>query len=127
MRSQGVSRSDIVLVVLDDRLDAPRRESFRVAGKPIEALVHDPETLVWFADDDVSRGRPTPLVMIARGVAIGAARDRAERLPGLLALAPAKQNARRCEIADLVDDLHGDRPPQETLAIGAALYPKLVE
>lgn len=136
MRGEGTRLSDIDLVVVFDRLDAARRESFAVDGVPVEAFVHDPETLAWFVNEDVARGRPSILNMIAEGAAIGRDRDRAEALRadistrlavGPMPLSATAVNTLRYEITDAVDDLRGDRTPDEAMAIGAMLHPKLVE
>lgn len=71
MRGEGTYLSDIDLVVVFDRLDAARRESILVDGVPIEAFIHDPETLAWFVEEDIARGRPSILNMIAEGSVIG--------------------------------------------------------
>ncbi|MBB2175031.1 nucleotidyltransferase domain-containing protein [Gluconacetobacter johannae] len=135
MRGDGTYLSDIDLVVIHDRLETARRESFTADGFPIEAFVHDPETLAWFVDADVARGRPSILNMIAEGKIIGDAdraralqRDMARRLAdGPPPLAPGERDALRYDITDAIDDLRGERRPGEILAIGATLYPRLVE
>jgi len=136
MRGEGTYLSDIDLVVIFDQLDAARRESFTVDGVPIEAFVHDSETLAWFVDEDVARGRPSILNMIVEGTAIGLDQDRAETLRanisarlarGPIPLSAIALNALRYEITDAVDDLRGDRTPSEAMAIGAMLHAKLVE
>lgn len=136
MRGQGTYLSDIDLVVVFDRLEAARRESFVVEGIPVEAFVHDPATLAWFVEDDVARGRPSILNMIAEGVVIGRDQDRAEpsraavsaRLAdGPLPLSATALNALRYQITDAVDDLRGKRSASEVMAIGVMLHPKLVE
>ncbi|WP_231866572.1 nucleotidyltransferase domain-containing protein [Acetobacter malorum] len=45
MRGEGTYLSDIDLVVIYDHLEAAYRESFIVGDIPIEAFVHDCETL----------------------------------------------------------------------------------
>ncbi|SDI40736.1 hypothetical protein SAMN05216588_11665 [Pseudomonas flavescens] len=55
MRGQGTYLSDIDLVVIYDCLEAARRESFMADGVPVEAFVHDRQTLGWFIDADVGR------------------------------------------------------------------------
>ena len=45
MRGQGTAYSDLDLVVIYERLPVAYRESFRFQGLPVEAFVHDPETL----------------------------------------------------------------------------------
>lgn len=136
MRGEGTYLSDIDLVVVYDQLEAAHRESFVSEGAPVEAFVHDHQTLGWFINKDVSRGRPSILNMIAEGTIIGRRRKAAETLKkaALARLAegppPLGQdalNALRYEITDAIDDLRGGRPLNELIAIGALLQPKLVE
>ncbi|AFW02908.1 nucleotidyltransferase [Gluconobacter oxydans H24] len=136
MRGEGTYLSDIDLVVIYDHLEAAYRESFVVGDMPIEAFVHDRETLAWFVKDDVSRGRPSILNMIAEGQIIGREYDRAvalrREMSDLLAKGPpplssSGLNALRYELTDAVDDLRGNRTLQEVIAIGASLHPRLVE
>lgn len=136
MRGEGTHLSDIDLVVVFDRLEAARRESLTVEGVPVEAFVHDPETLAWFVEEDVARGRPSILNMIAEGIVIGRDQDRAQALrarisdrlaSGPLPMSVTALNALRYEITDAVDDLRGERTGSEIMAIGAMLHPKLVE
>lgn len=136
MRGEGTYLSDIDLVVIFNHLDAARRESFTVDGVPIEAFVHDPETLAWFVNEDVARGRPSILNMIVEGKIVGSHDGRAEALRdevtarlgnGPLPFSAAALNDLRYEITDAVDDLRGDRTAEEALAIGVMLHPKLVE
>ncbi len=136
MRGEGTYLSDIDLVVVFDHLDAARRESFIFDDVPIEAFVHDRETLGWFVNEDAARGRPSILNMIGEGKIIGCDQSKAEEIradvsarlgSGPLPLSTAALNALRYEITDAVDDLRGDRAADETLAIGAMLYPKLVD
>lgn len=136
MRGEGTYLSDIDLVVVFDHLEAARRESFTIDCVPIEAFVHDPETLAWFVNEDVARGRPSILNMIVEGTIIGRERDRAEAVRadvsdrlanGPLPLSATALNALRYEITDAVDDLRADRTAGEAMAIGALLHPKLVE
>ncbi|MCO8171533.1 nucleotidyltransferase domain-containing protein [Pseudomonas sp. 21LCFQ02] len=136
MRGQGTYLSDIDLVVIYPRLAAGRRESFIDRGVPVEAFVHDPGTLVWFIDADVKRGRPSLLNMIKEGLLIGPAQEAAELLrseviqrlaQGPEPLSADALNVLRYEITDAIDDLRGERSASEILAIGAMLYPKLVE
>ncbi|KXV23059.1 nucleotidyltransferase domain-containing protein [Gluconobacter japonicus] len=136
MRGEGTYLSDVDLVVIYDHLEAAYRESFVVRDMPIEAFVHDRETLAWFVKDDVSRGRPSILNMIAEGQIIGREYDRAvalrREISDLLAKGPpplssSGLNALRYELTDAVDDLRGNRTLQEVIAIGASLHPRLVE
>jgi hypothetical protein len=136
IRGQGTAHSDIDLVVVYGRIDRARRESFRSGGFPVEAFVHDPATLRWFMDQDVARGRPSIVTMVADGRLVGPVTTGAETLRsealGLLAkgpppLAAERRDALRYEITDLIDDLRDRRTPQEMLAIGAALHQRLAD
>ncbi|WP_062113026.1 hypothetical protein [Aureimonas sp. AU40] len=86
-------------------------------------------------DDDVARGRPSLLNMIAEGTVTGDAPRHAELLRqtvlerlhvGPAPLTQGELNAWRYEITDAINDLKGERSTTEALAIGAMLYPKLV-
>jgi len=136
IRGEGTVLSDIDLVVLYDHVEAARRESFVVEGFPVEAFVHDAETLRWFMDQDVERGRPSIVNMVAEGRVIGPRPDCAEALKteaakrladGPPSLSGEALNSLRYAITDLVDDLRGERTPQEMLAIGANLYQALAD
>ncbi|MBN6100937.1 nucleotidyltransferase domain-containing protein [Xanthomonas sp. CFBP 8703] len=136
LRGEGTHLSDIDLVVVYERLPAARRESFLADGVPVEAFVHDPGTLTWFLDDDVARGRPSLLHMIAGGCIVGTASEPARTLQGQIAarlqagpppLSPAQVDALRYQITDLIDDLCGERSAAEIVAIGALLHPLLTE
>jgi hypothetical protein len=136
MRGQGTAASDIDLVVIFDRLEHAWRESLTADGFPVEAFVHDPETLNWFIAQDVDCGYPVMITMIAEGRAIGtnlalATALRAEAA-GILARGPAPLTAKqlqalRYQITDLLDDLRGERTPAEIRAISARLYQPLVD
>lgn len=136
IRGQGTYLSDIDLVVVYTRLEAARRESFIFDGVPVEAFVHDFETLNWFVDGDVERGRPSILNMIVEGSVIGPDKERAKVLrkassrrlkEGPPSLSKTALNSLRYEITDAIDDLRGERLADEVIAIGAMLHPKLVE
>lgn len=136
LRGDGTPTSDIDLVVVFERLEAAWREAFIAEGFPVEAFVHDLETLDWFMDQDVDRGAPSIVTMVADGRAIGAdiaaaqsLQDRARKIlaKGPLPLARERLDALRYRITDLVDDLRGGAPPAEMRAIGAELYQPLAD
>jgi hypothetical protein len=70
-RGEGTTMSDVDLVVLYRCLPNAWRESFVLDGVPVEAFVHDSETLAWFLSSDQARGRPALLAMIAEGRIFG--------------------------------------------------------
>ncbi|MBT2187558.1 nucleotidyltransferase domain-containing protein [Sphingobium nicotianae] len=136
MRGEGTHFSDIDMVVIHDRLPHAHRKSFLFEGVPVEAFVHDPETLAWFVEADSRKGHPAIISVIAGGRIIGAdvvsAQALQARMAARLAAGPppldAEQRDRlRYGITDMLDDLRGDRSMAEIMALGAALYPRLAE
>ncbi len=136
MRGEGTVGSDIDLVVVFPQLERAWRESFIAEGFPVEAFVHDPETLAYYFDKDVESGRPVMLDMVTSGGVIGpqpwlaepvrAAASRA-LARGPRPLAGPAYDTMRYMISDLIDDLRGQRPLAELAAIAAQLYPRLVD
>jgi hypothetical protein len=136
MRGQGSPTSDIDLVVLHPSLPQAYRESFLFQNTPVEAFVHDPETLSWFLEHDRQDGHPALIGMLLEGVLIGphqkTADDFKQHAAQLFAagpppLSPDALERLRYAITDKLDDLAADRSPSERIAIGAALYPLLAE
>ncbi|WDZ78838.1 nucleotidyltransferase domain-containing protein [Ensifer adhaerens] len=136
LRGEGTASSDIDLVVLHETVPAAWRESFHSHGFPVEAFVHDAETLNWFVDQDAAGGRPVLLDMLADGVAIGPGLARAAALQaearhrlgaGPVPLTPEQRDALRYQITDLVDDLRDPRAAAETRAIAAELMTPLAD
>jgi len=136
MRGQGSTASDIDLVVLHPSLAQAYRESFLFQGIPVETFVHDPETLSWFLEQDRKDGRPALIGMLIEGALIGPRQgtgaDFKKRASQMFAEGPPSLNTDAIErlryaITDKLDDLEAERTPAERIAIGAALYPLLVE
>ena len=136
MRGEGSATSDIDLVILHPSLTQAYRESFIFKGIPVETFVHDPETLSWFLEHDRKDGHPALIGMLVEGVLIGPRQDIGhafkQRALQMLAEGPPPLSTDalqrlRYAITDKLDDLEADRSPAEIIAIGAALYPLLVE
>ena len=136
MRGQGTVGSDIDMVVLYPRLDRAWRESIVAEGMPVEAFVHDRDSLEDFFGRDVEAGRPVMITMVVEGRLAGndisGARDLREKAKALLADGPAPLAGQRLQtmlyqISDHVDDLRGERSAAEFRAIAAQLYPKLAD
>jgi len=95
VRGEATPYSDLDLVVVYPRLACAARESFRHDGCPVEAFLHDPETLEYFFGQvDRPSGVPALPQMVAEGIEIPAANDlsRALRLGKLRLL---------CQVRDL--------------------------
>jgi hypothetical protein len=136
MRGQGSATSDIDLVVLHPSLTQAYRESFLFHDIPVETFVHDPETLSWFLEQDRKDGRPALIGMLIEGALIGPRQDIAHAFKKLAlqmfaegppSLSKDTLQRLRYAITDKLDDLAADRSPAEIIAIGADLYPLLVE
>lgn len=135
MRGQGTTASDIDLIVVFPRLERAWRESFLEDEFPVEAFVHDAETLAYYLDKDAGSGCPVMLDMVASGRIIGAdvqlGRALQSRAIEMLAQGPRLKGSDfdglRYRVSDLADDLRGDRPPVEIRAIAAHLYPQLTD
>lgn len=136
MRGEGTLASDIDLVVVFARLERAWRESFVEEGFPVEAFVHDPQTLAYYFHEDAKGGRPIMAHVVATGRIIGAADDLRRALQAeaaeILARGPAPLEGPRYErmryvVSDLADDLRGERPVAEIRAIAARLHQDLAD
>ncbi|EJC76795.1 nucleotidyltransferase domain-containing protein [Rhizobium hidalgonense] len=136
MRGEGTEFSDIDLVIVFPALERAWRESFTEDEFPVEAFVHDPQTLAHYIHQDAESGYPIMGNMVATGSILGPEFERAraiqEKAAGMLAAGPKPlagpaYDALRYHVTDLADDLRGKRPPEEVAAIAAHLYQKLAD
>lgn len=136
VRGEGNDYSDIDLVVVFPNLPRAWRESFEIPGFPVEAFVHDPQTLRYFMNNDMQIGCPIMVNMVATGTIIGkdgvAAKTIQEEAQRLLARGPKPLSGpaydrMRYMISDIADDLRADRPVAEVAGLAAMLYPQLVD
>jgi hypothetical protein len=72
VRGEATASSDLDLVIVHESLHHAYRESFIAHGWPIEAFVHDRETLNHFFGTDRASGVPTLAAMIAEGIELPA-------------------------------------------------------
>ncbi|HVN00002.1 MAG TPA: nucleotidyltransferase domain-containing protein [Caulobacteraceae bacterium] len=136
IRGEGTEGSDLDLIVLFAALPNARRESFVFEGLPVDAFIHDPETLDWTLSEEVRGGRPAMIHMVGRSRVVGpepepgrAWRARAQRLhrAGPAPLTDERRDLLRYHIADRVWDLRDPRPSEQVVAIGFWLYDPLAE
>ena len=94
------------------------RESFRAGGYPVEAFVHDPETLWSFFAQDATAGVPSlaRMVLEGRGMPAPTALSRAAKaradavlLAGPPPLDAAVEQRLRYVVSDLLDDARTPR------------------
>lgn len=137
VRGEGTPYSDLDLVVVYSRLPCAYRESFRHDGYPVEAFIHDLETLEYFFDQlDRPSGVPSLPQMVFEGIELPAATDLSralkQRAAALIAAGPppldAEAEARsRYLVSDLLDDLRAPRSHDELMATGGQLYDRLAD
>jgi hypothetical protein len=135
IRDEATPFSDLDLVVIFDQLPAAYRESFHFQGFPIEAFVHDPETLNYFLFEvDRPSGIPSLAQMIFEGIEIPEPNDVSRSLKQLatsvMQLGPpelSEEDVRklRYDITNLADDIRQPRSKDELVAAGAELYEAL--
>ena len=132
VRGEGTAFSDLDLVIVHGRLDRAYRESFRYDGVPVEAFVHDPETLEYFFQEvDRPSGVPALAHMVFEGIEIPGANDLSrilkDRAASFIAAGPPALDVEgerrlRYVVTDLLDDLRGARSDDDRVAIGSRLY-----
>lgn len=131
MRGEATATSDLDVVVVYERLPHARRESFSFGGWPVEAFVHDPETLGHFVETDRQRGVPALMMMVLEGVEVPAAGEFSARLKRrareVYEAGPPPWDAdemqlMRYRLTDWVDDIREPRAAEELVGTGAYLY-----
>jgi predicted nucleotidyltransferase len=137
VRGEGTATSDLDLVVVYPTLPCAYRESFRFDGYPVEAFVHDPETLEYFfLEVDRPSGVPSLPQMVFEGIEVpgssalsqGLKRRAAEVIEaGPPALEADSEQRLRYFISDLLDDLRAPRSQEELIGAGARLYERLAD
>ncbi len=132
IRGEGTAYSDLDLVVVYSSLPAAYRESFQFDRYPVEAFVHDPDTLeFFFTSIDRPSGIPALPHMVAEGIPVPDATPLSQRLKAraaeVLALGPPPLNTdaerrMRYSVTDIRDDLRGARTYAEAVAAGTQLF-----
>ncbi len=135
-RGEATAYSDIDLVVIFNRLEYGWRESFSFEGWPVEAFIHDPQTLRYFFAKDAREGTCILASMVVEGPAVPKGHVLATQLKGeaaeTIAAGPppweeATITEKRYQITNIVDDLRDPRNPIEAAASIGALYSSLGE
>jgi predicted nucleotidyltransferase len=132
VRGEGTSTSDLDLVVIYRNLPHARRESFRFGKWPVEAFIHDPETLNhFFLEVDRPSGVPSLPTMICEGIEIPRGSDFSQSIRGLAEAVLSKgpplwaqpeTDSSRYAITNLADDLREPRSRAEQVATATALF-----
>jgi len=136
MRGEATPTSDLDIVVVYERLPNAYREAFVYGGWPVEAFVHDAETLEHFFESDRQRGLPALMAMVSEGVEIPGASEFSaawkRRAGELIEAGPPpwdeeELTLRRFRLTDWVDDMRFPRSSDELVATGAYLYQDAAE
>jgi hypothetical protein len=137
VRGEGTPSSDIDLVVVHRHIEAAYRESFRYGAYPVEAFVHDPETLnYFFFEVDRPAGVPSLPCMVTEGIEVPGPNDLSQQLKTLAQtlldagpppLSKESRDRLRYTISDTVDDLRYPRSADEVMATGSVLYGELAD
>jgi hypothetical protein len=136
VRGGATATSDLDLVVLFNALPNAHRESFVFDGTPVDAFVHDPETLRAFFGKDVEAGKSAMLTMAVEGRIVGPRREQAEAMKaeaqaivdgGPPPFDAATLDLYRYGIASRIEDLQDPRPWPEVVATGAWLHLALAD
>jgi|SRR5581483_4931137 len=137
VRGEATAYSDLDLVVVYSKLPCAYRESFTFQGLPVEAFVHDPETLEYFSVEmDRASGIPTLPQMVMEGQEIPKPTDLSRmlkaRAAALISTGPPRldsesERRRRYMVTDLLDDVREWRSTEELIASGARLFEELAD
>lgn len=136
VRGDATPTSDLDIVVITDRPDAPFRESLYFEGWPVEIFVHTPDSARRYFASDAARRMPSLPVMVAEGELLRSAGDvaqtlraAAERLldAGPEPFTPEMIESHRYFITDLLDDLEGAVDGAERFFIAAELASRTID
>lgn len=135
--NQGASTSDLDLVIVYERVPNAYREAFTYDGWPIDAFIHDLETLRYFCGRlEASDGKPALINMILHGqeiltqnsVSIEAKVIAAEALAnGPDAWNQAQIDKERFLITDILDDIKSPKNKEEQIISAVHLFEPLLQ
>ncbi len=137
VRGEASTYSDLDLVVIYKHVPVAYRESFMHREWPVEAFIHDSETIRYlFQGVDRLIGRPTLAEMIAEGHEVPGPTPLTQQLKELAvavlregppALTEAEIQDRRYQITELIDDIREPRSRSELIASATILYTDLAD
>lgn len=130
VRGEAISTSDLDIVVITERPDAPYRESFVRFGWPIEAFVHTSTSRRQFFASDARRRRPSLANMCAEGIILKDTNDVATSIQqeandhlqaGPPPLTATELAWSRYQLTDLLDDFLGSSTHHEAVFVATDL------
>lgn len=137
IRGEATSTSDLDIIVLYPELPNAYRDSYYYDNWPVEAFVHDLQTLTYFIDEiDAPTGVPSLATMVDDGKSVPSATELSKSAK-VLAQASLRKgpepwsiqtvNSARYMITDLIEDLKDSRNATESQAIASVLYSTIVD
>ncbi len=137
VKGEASTYSDLDLVVVYPHVPVAYRESFFHKDWPVEAFIHDPETIrYFFRNVDRQLGRATLAEMISEGHEVPGATTLTASLKALARetlhegppdLAADELEERRYHISELIDDIREPRSKHEMFASAALVYNELAD
>ena len=136
LRGEATPASDLDIVVVYERLPHAYRESFTHAGWPVEAFVHDPETMAHSWESERQRGVPSLARMVLEGREVPEPCEFSQTLKRkaleFLDAGPLRwteQDIRdwRYRLTDTIDDIRHPRSDAKLVACGAQLYEQVAD
>ncbi|WP_050613449.1 nucleotidyltransferase domain-containing protein [Bacillus testis] len=135
VRGEGTDRSDLDIIVFEERVPSAYRQSILFKGWPVELFVHNQESYLHFTEQDCKRARPSLPMMVAEGLVLKgeiylkAFKEDAE---DRLAAGPERWSeetirTKRYFLTDVLDDFKGSMDMGEDLMIAGDLAVKLHE
>ncbi|WP_157994811.1 nucleotidyltransferase domain-containing protein [Paracoccus tegillarcae] len=137
VRGDATAYSDLDLVVVFERVDSAKRQSFVFEGWPVEAFIHDPQTLEYFFREvDRPSGVPSLPNMVSEGIELSCETKFGSRMKDLasrvLAEGPIiwgqkeRENSRYA-ISDMVEDIREPRNRAELRIVVSNLYSAIAD
>ena len=132
VRGEATRYSDIDLVVVFERVEHAKRQSFTFADCPVEAFIHDPKTLEYFFKEvDRPTGVPSLATMVRESIEVPRpsecgtmVKTLANRVLGAgpIPWGKSERDNSRYAISDLVGDIRAPRSPDELRPVVSKLY-----
>ena len=137
IRGEANAHSDVDIVVAFPRVEAAYRESFFHRDWPVEAFVHDAETMRhFFLEVDRPIGSASLAEMVSEGHEVPGPSELSTRLKELAqqviaegpsALSESEIHDWRYQISELLDDIREPRSRQELFASASVIYNDIAE
>ncbi|MBW4964268.1 nucleotidyltransferase domain-containing protein [Sulfitobacter sp. CW3] len=135
VRDEATAYSDLDLVVVFENVENARRQSFVFDGWPVEAFIHDAQTLEYFFREvDRLSGVPSLPNMVSEGIELPAETETGSLIKSLARRVleegpiPWGQKERensRYAISNMVDDIREPRNSDELRIVVSGLYAAL--